>query len=483
MAKVFLGFGLAWFGAAGLWGQVALNRGEVNQSYQQLCASCHGAEGEGGMGGSLVDGVWKHGSTDEAIARVIREGLPELGMVSYGSVMSEDEIRAMVVFLRELELRANRKEDRSDSLSPGDTVSSRYHDFRIEKVVERPDDAFWSINFRSDGVLLVSGFAGNLYLYADGMLSDPIEGMPEVARVGQAGMLDIVAHPEFEKNGWIYLSYVERTGEDRGRPAGATRIDRGRIRDGRWVDVETIYRARVEQHRGVGRHHGCRLVFRDGYLYFGIGERGHPPNAQDLTNPYGKIHRIHDDGRVPDDNPFIDVRGAIASIWTFGNRNSQGLAFDPATGELWSTEHGPRGGDELNRLVGGKNYGWPEVTHGIGYNGRPITDRTEAPGMESPVLHWTPSIAVCGMDFLSETDAFPGWEGHLFTGGLSSRQLHRLEISDGRVIDEEILFRGIGPIRDVAAGPDGLLYLAISETREAGGAIYRLAPVLRQINE
>lgn len=477
MKALLVGGAVFWGILSVAAGQVALHRGAVNESYQQLCMSCHGPEGEGGMGGSLIDGVWKHGDTDAAIARVIRDGLPELGMTPYGSVMSEDEIRAMVVFLRELELRAGRRETDARTLRPGDVVESRHHAFRIEKIAERADDAFWSIHFRPDGVLLVSGFAGNLYLFRDGELSEPVAGIPEVARRSQAGMLDIVSHPGFEENGWIYLSYVERTGGDATRPIGATRIDRGRIRDGRWVDAETIYRAPLDQHRPVGRHHGCRLEFQDGYLYFAVGERGHPPNAQDLGNPYGKVHRLYDDGRVPEDNPFVGVEGAIPSIWSYGNRNVQGLAIDPATGELWATEHGPRGGDELNRIESGKNYGWPVVTHGIEYNGRPITDRTEAPGMESPVLHWTPSIAVCGMDFLPVGHAFPGWRGHLFTGGLSSQQLHRLELRDGAVVDEEILFRGIGPVRDVAAGPDGRIYLAISGSREDQGAIYRLSPV------
>lgn len=464
--------------ACNLPAQFGLQSGSINRSYAQHCATCHGLNGEGGLGGSLIDDEQKHGKSDEAIAIVIRDGLPDLGMPAYGDVFDARELRAMVVHLRELKLKADRSRQPPPEPEIGGSVASRHHRFAIEQIIDYPEDSFWSLNFLPDdtGTLLLSGFMGNLYLWRDGRLGPPIKGIPEVAVRSQAGMLDAVAHPHYAENGWIYISYVERSSATPdGRPIGATRIDRGRLRAGSWVDAQTIYRAPLEQHAVIGRHHGCRLAFSDGFLFFTIGERGVPANAQRLDSPFGKVHRIRDDGTIPDDGPFARRPNALPSIWTFGNRNAQGLAFEPATGDLWSTEHGPRGGDELNWIEPGKNYGWPAITHGINYDGRPVTDRTEAPGMEQPVLHWTPSIAVCGMDFLTST-AFPKWNGHLFVGGLSSKQLHRLEIRDHKVVDEEVLIRGIGAVRDIASGPDGLLYIAMNAGRQDGGRIYRLVP-------
>jgi glucose/arabinose dehydrogenase len=200
----------------------------------------------------------------------------------------------------------------------------------------------------------------------------------------------------------------------------------------------------------------------DQHLFFSIGERGVQEHAQDLTRPNGKIHRLMDDGEVPPDNPFAAKDGACRSIWSYGHRNPQGLVLDSATGRLWETEHGPRGGDELNLIRKAANYGWPRITYGINYNGTPITDRTEMPGMEQPLIHWTPSIAVCSLD-LYRGDKFPRWRDNLFATALAQEELRRLVVAGDRVVEQEVLFKGIGRVRDVVAAPDGLIYVVLNK--------------------
>jgi glucose/arabinose dehydrogenase len=250
-----------------------------------------------------------------------------------------------------------------------------------------------------------------------------------------------------------------------------TAVVRGRVKDGRWVDEETLFRAPPELYRKARVHFGSRFVFDGkGHLYFTIGERGHQDDAQDLTRPNGKVHRIHDDGRIPEDNPFVDVENAIPSIWSYGHRNPQGLARNPVTGDLYDAEHGPRGGDELNLVLKGRNYGWPVITYGMNYDGTPITDLTAKEGMEQPVVHWTPSLAVCAIDFYVG-DRFPGWRNDLFLSSLAAQELRRLEIEDRKVVHQEVLFKDIGRVRDVVSGPDGYVYVSLEP-----GRIARLVP-------
>jgi aldose sugar dehydrogenase len=250
-----------------------------------------------------------------------------------------------------------------------------------------------------------------------------------------------------------------------------TKVVRGRLDGNQWMGEEVIFEVPESFHTSRGVHFGTRFVFQDGYLFFSIGDRGAQDQAQVLSRPNGKIHRIHDDGRIPADNPFVDTPGAFKSIWTYGNRNPQGLDAHPVTGAIYSTEHGPRGGDETNLIEKGLNYGWPVITHGMNYSGTPITEKTEAPGMEQPLLHWTPSIAVCGIDFY-EGDVFPDWKHDLFVGGLASQELHRLQIDGDAVTAHEIILHGEGRVRDVASGPDGYLYLVLNSPDK----VVRLVP-------
>jgi glucose/arabinose dehydrogenase len=281
--------------------------------------------------------------------------------------------------------------------------------------------------------------------------------------------MDVAVHPEHEKNGWVYLSFSDPGSDD----SAMTAVVRGRITDGMWVDEETLFRAPAELYRKGRVHFGSRFVFDgEGYLFFTIGERGHQDDAQDITRPNGKVHRIYDDGRIPEDNPFVDRKDAIPSIWSYGHRNPQGLARHPLTGELYDAEHGPRGGDELNLVQQGRNYGWPVITYGMNYDGTPITSLTAKEGLEQPVTHWTPSLAVCAIDFYVG-DRFPGWRHDLFLSSLAAEELLRLEIEDGEVVHQEVLFKGIGRVRDVVSGPDGYLYVSLEP-----GRIARLVPAV-----
>lgn len=442
---------------------------DVGGAFQANCASCHGDDLAGGAASSLLDDEWLYGGGDADLARVIREGNPDAGMPAWEGTLSDAQIRALVVFIRERRSAA--------ALQGIDTASTRDrvyeaggHRFRIEDVVTGVDTP-WSMAFLPDGRMLVTEKPGSLRFVEGGRAGAPVQGVPEVMPAGQGGMLEVALHPDFKDNGWIYLAYSERAEKGTGRD-GMTALVRGRIRDNRWVDEERIYRAPAGTHRPASHHWGCRIAFDGkGFLFFTIGDRGAQDMAQLLDRPNGKVHRLHDDGRVPKDNPFAGRPGALATIWSFGHRNPQGLDFNPADGLLWSTEHGPRGGDELNLVQPGRNYGWPVITYGINYNGTPITDRTEAEGMEQPVIHWTPSIAVCGLDFYEGT-AFPAWRGSLLVGALAGQQVQLVRIDGTKVTGQETLFRKIGRVRDVQSGPDGYVYVALNEPDK----IVRLVP-------
>jgi glucose/arabinose dehydrogenase len=434
------------------------SRRDVTEVYASLCANCHGPKLEGALGPSLVDDTWKSGADDESIARSIREGQPPAGMPAFSGSLSPQDIRALVIYIREQ--GAERRSQGAPVAKPaaGKSVSSELHAFKLETVTEGLDTP-WSVAFLPDGRMLVTEKAGRLRVVEKGrLLPEPIAGTPDVASRGQGGLLDVAVHPDFAKNGWIYLSY-----SDPGANGSAmTAIVRGKLREGRFVEQQTLFRAPAGLYRTGGVHFGSRFVFDGkGHLFFSIGERGHKEDAQDLSRPNGKVHRIHEDGRIPKDNPFAGREGAMPSIWSYGNRNPQGLARHPVTGELWGTEHGPRGGDELNRLEPGRNYGWPVITYGMNYDGTPMTDRTAQQGMEQPVLHWTPSIAVSAADFYTGS-RFPQWKNDLFVGALAQEEVRRLRIEGGKVVHQEVLFKDAGRVRDVVNGPDGSLYIAFN---------------------
>lgn len=332
-------------------------------------------------------------------------------------------------------------------------------------VVEKLDIP-WGFTFLPDGSMLITEKKGEIIHYKDGIKTS-ITNVPEVYVRGQGGLMDITLHPDYEANGWVYLSYASSEGNGKG---GNTSIARAKINGKALSNLEVLYRATPNTTSGV--HFGSRLEFdKEGYLYFTIGERGERDvNPQDLKRDGGKVYRIHDDGSVPSDNPFIGIEGAKTAAYTFGNRNPQGMVLHPETGEIWIHEHGPRGGDEINIIKKGANYGWPVITYGINYSGTPITDSTAREGMEQPIHYWDPSIAPSGMAFVT-SDNYPGWKGDLLVGSLSFQYLEKLSMDGARVTSRERLLPGIGRVRHVQQGPDGLIYIAVE-----GKGIYRLEP-------
>ena len=431
--------------------------------------SCHGENLNEGMGGSLVEGEWNYIGGDLSFLDYVKNGHEVSGMPAFGEALSDAEIRSLQILIREARQMHTREKKPPVRVSDG-VYQSEHYKFRLETVVDGLDLP-WSQAFLPDGGILITERGGSLRLFRDGVLGEPVSGTPEVWAHGQGGLLEVALHPNYAENGWVYLGFSEKGGTRNGRAQGTTKIVRGRIEDNRWTDEAVIFEVPFKYHRASGVHFGTRFVFRDGYLFFSIGDRGARQMAQDLGTPNGKIHRIHDDGRVPRDNPFADNPDAYPTIWTYGNRNPQGLDAHPRTAAIWESEHGPRGGDEINLIERGLNYGWPEITHGMHYSGRPITEKTSAPGMEQPEHYWTPSIAVCGIDFY-EGDVFPEWRNDLLVGGLASNELHRLVIEDGEVTRDEILINDAGRVRDVASGPDGHPYVLLN----GPGALVRLVP-------
>jgi glucose/arabinose dehydrogenase len=349
--------------------------------------------------------------------------------------------------------------------APAQTIQSERHAFSLTKVAAL--DYPWAMAFLPDHRLLVSERGGAMRLVGpDGKVGPPLAGVPEVAVGGQGGLLDVVLHPGFVDNRLVYFTY-----SGAGPNGIATRVARARLEDDRLANVTLLHEATPA--RGSA-HFGSRIAFGlDGLLYIAVGDRRQQETAQQLDMVRGKVIRLRDDGSVPPDNPFVGRSGARPEIFTYGHRNPQGLTVHPRTGQVWEVEHGARGGDELNLLRAGANYGWPVVTYGVDYDGSKIGEGTSKPGMEQPVRYWVPSISPSGLAFYTGS-AFPRWRDSLFLGGLSGQVLTRLELSGDRVVHEErLLANRIGRIRDVRQGPDGKLWLL---TDGAGGALYRLDP-------
>ena len=348
-------------------------------------------------------------------------------------------------------------------------LRSEEHSFRVVKLVEGLEQP-WSLAFLPDGRMLVTEKAGRLRVVSQGkLLPEPVQGLPEVTVHGQGGLHDVVPHPDFKSNQLVYLAYAAR-----GSDGVGTELARGRMAGQRLENVEVLFRQSPKGR--AGQHFGGRIVFdRQGYLYLTLGDRGERDRAQRPDDHAGSVIRLHDDGRVPKDNPFVGRAGWKAEKFTLGNRNMQGAALHPQTGALWTHEHGPQGGDEVNVMRSGLNYGWPVITYGVNYGfGTKIGEGTQKPGMQQPLHYWVPSIAPSGMAFYAG-DKFPRWKGDLFVGALRDQMLVRLKLDGEKVVSEERLLKGaLGRIRDVRVGPDGFIYLL---TDEAQGVLARLEPV------
>ena len=483
--------------------QAAAYSGVTNSRvmFQESCAVCHGENLEGAAQGTPLRGELRHGDSMADIIASTSNGYEASGMPTWRDTFTPVQIRNIAMYI--LETRANVgyvTSNFEEPLSiPDGVIESELHDFRLETLVDNLDPLPYSIEPLPDGrLLLTEKTKGVRIVVPDGEQSGFIRGTPQayddIYRLdtrldierGMGWLFDIALHPNYEENGWIYLHFGDRCDDcndlsrESGRPVSMNKLVRGKIEDGEWTEQETIWQAEME-HYGTASDvaAGGRVAFDGaGHVYFSVGLKGGSQGIQDLSMPWGKIHRVNDDGSIPEDNPFADRDDVYRSIYTYGHRSPQGLEFDTATGELWGTEHGPRGGDEVNLLLPGRNYGWPLYSLGLNYDGTPVDGRQrgitfELSDIEQPVVDLTPSPAVSSF-IITTSEQFPEWKGDFLVGSLKARSLFRFEIENNRLVHRETLFEGIGRIRDIEQGYNGDIFLLIEHA--SGGRIVRLAP-------
>lgn len=481
-------------------------------AYEQNCSSCHGENMSGGaLGPSLMGNELVHGHSVDDLIQSISEGFPAKGMPGYGQTLTPEEVHRIAILISEK--RDNRKMtdfniQRPIALPEG-VVQSERHAFGMEVVATDLSPWPYSIAPLPDGsILLTEKTRAMKWISPDGQSAKVIEGTPQAYDDGEKSpgigllyglgwLLDVAPHPDYEENGWIYLTYGDRCGgcnqvsKAIGQDVSMAKLVRARIQDGKWIDQETLWEVDKEMYTAIPDVSvGGRICFDGaGHIFFSVGGKqfSFVPQGnmeayvgiQDLSQPYGKVYRIHDDGRIPEDNPFVNTPGAIPSIWTYGHRSPQGLEYDPATGQLWETEMGPRGGDEVNLLEPGKNYGWPLYSKGLNYNGSEVAygqyegiewDLNE---IEQPKVDLTPSPAVSSL-IIYHGAQFPEWEGQLIVGSLKGTELYRYEVQNGEVVHQETLLKDLARIRDIEIDAEGYILLLLEHT--AGSQIVRMAP-------
>jgi glucose/arabinose dehydrogenase len=346
-----------------------------------------------------------------------------------------------------------------------DTIIVDEKNYEMEVVFE-DENLIWGLEILDDNSILASIKSGSIIHYKDGIKKD-IKGVPEVYLRGQGGLLDLELHPNFNKNRLVYLSYAYMKNRDDG---GNTAIARAQLVNDSLKNLEVLYKGSPVSRKG--QHYGSRMVFdNENYLYFTIGDRGNRNvNPQDISVDGGKVYRINDDGTIPDDNPFIDVPNAKKAIYSYGHRNPQGIFKHPKTGKIWTNEHGPRGGDEINIVEKGKNYGWPKITYGKNYSGTTITKNKSLPGMEQPLYYWLPSIAPSSFEYIS-SEMYPDWKGSLLAGALVFKYIERIGIKNNKVVSRSKIAEGLGRPRDIIQGPDGYIYVSIENK-----GVYKILP-------
>lgn len=344
-------------------------------------------------------------------------------------------------------------------------LSENIRNYKVKTVVDNLSNP-WGMTWLPDGSMLITEKKGDLIHFKNGKKTK-VGNVPEVYNRGQGGLLDVELHPKYVENGWIYITYSSPQGQGNG---GNTCLIRCKLKGNSLTNIEKLYKAAPNSTRG--QHFGSRIEFdNEGFLYFSIGDRGdRDVNPQDITRDCGKIYRLHDDGRIPSDNPFADRPNAKKAIFTYGNRNPQGMAMHPVTGKIWMHEHGPKGGDEINIVKKGANYGWPVVSYGVNYSGSKFTEETSRPGMEQPIHYWTPSIAPCGMAFVTG-DRYPEWKGHLLVGSLKFNYVELLKFEGDKITSREKIAEDVGRVRNVKMGPDGYIYIGVE-----GQGIVKLIP-------
>jgi glucose/arabinose dehydrogenase len=481
--------------------KIPMRDGFIKQ-FEINCASCHGDDLQGlTLGPPLVGVELRHGDSVQEIADSIATGFPQDGMPGWSATMKESQIWNLALYVAE-QRQGTTILDKRDAIKveiPAKSVRTEKHSFKIEVIAEGLDAMPFAIAPLPDGrILLTERMRGLSIIENDGSQSAYIKGAPEayddfslfLGQVqGLGWMLDVILHPNYPENGWIYLQHGDRCSDcnalsrKAGAPVSMNRVVRGRIKNGEWVDQEIIWKADKETYTNTTDLAAAgRLAFdRDGLLYISVGMKDtlDVMGIQDMGKPYGKIHRVRDDGSIPADNPFIDNPDALPSIYSIGHRSSQGLALHPETGDIWESEMGPRGGDELNRLIIGGNFGWPAYTTGVNYDGRPINVAKKLgielaeEDTEFPVIDWTPAIAISNFVFY-QGDEFPDWNSSIIAGTLRATDLLRMEIVDDQVVHTEVLLENLVRFRDVAQGPNGEVYLLLEN--KAGSMIVRLVP-------
>lgn len=442
------------------------------QVYESYCAGCHGAQMQGSAASPLIKKEWKHGGSRKSILNTIRNGIPRTEMVSWKETLSDKQIQAVTNFI----LASQKKPLSNKELKKPLVVQTADYKLKIENLVNSRLQTPWGIEFVDANRALISERTGQLVWMINGKLdSIRIKGTPETfSQKTTGGYMDVALDPDYTHNGWVYLAFSENSlnAKDTSVP-GMTKIVRGKIDDHQWINEQVLFQVNDSLKLSGGLRWGCRFLFdKQGYLYFTIGDMGRASHSQDLSKPSGKVYRINSDGSIPEDNPLYGKENSLQAIFTWGNRNVQGIAQHPVTGVIYATEHGPKGGDELNIIKKGANYGWPEITYGIDYDGSIITKDTSREGMEQPIAKWTPSIAVGAIEFVT-SPMFPKWQNNLVVTSLAFQELRRLVIEGDRVLDQEILLKGYGRLRDVKFGPDGAMYILTNEP----DAVLRITPL------
>ena len=476
---------------------------ESRLMFQENCAVCHGESLEGTGQGSPLRGSLIHGESIEAIVTSITNGYEVQGMPSWRDIFSPTEIRGLAMYLMETRNNVGYVTSNYDTdfTLPDEVFETSLHDFSLEIIAEDLDPLPFSIEPMPNGDILVTEKTkGVRIIRQDGERSDLIQGTPtafdDIYRLesridierGMGWLFDIKLHPNYVENGWIYLYHSHRctdcneASRREERPVSMNRLVRGRLDGINWIDQEVIWQAPIEDYFFAGDvGAGGRITFDNrGHVYFSIGMKcgGQGGGIQNLATPCGKIHRVNDDGSTPEDNPYFGVENVYESIYTYGHRSPQGLEYDHSNGELWGSEHGPRGGDEINRLLPAENYGWPLYSTGLHYDGSRVNGLDlgiafELSDITQPVVDMTPSPAVSSF-IISQSEKFPNWKGDFIVGSLKSRSLFRIDIENNRFVETETLFEGIGRIRDVEMGLDGTIYLLFEHGE--GGKIVSLVP-------
>ncbi len=440
---------------------------KIKNIYKKNCGGCHGEKLE-----TFINRTWKYGKEKSDIIKLISSGVDDFGMPSYKNALTEKEIKNIARLIASTASKINVQDSLITKVKDIYTFDSVK--IKLEPIISEMESP-WGFAQLPNGSYLITDRVGNLFLIDQNKTKTIIKNTPKVLAKGQGGLLDIVLHPQYEQNGWIYLSYSKYKTiieNDKEITYTSTAIVRGKIINNEFTNMQEIFEA--NPYTTTKHHFGSRIIFDNkGHIYISVGERGkHFEFPQKIDNDNGKIHRLNDDGTIPTDNPFYKDTSSKKSIFSYGHRNPQGLFFNTLTNQIWETEHGPKGGDEINILKAGANYGWPVISFGINYDGTSITELTQKDSMEQPIFQWTPSIAPSSMTFVS-SDKYPFWKGSLLVGSLSFKYLEQCIINENKVVKTNKLFENIGRVRNITMGSDGFLYIAI----EKPGIVYKLVPI------